>query len=100
MAPAGPAADRWPRLVGRDQERARVAAFVAALPEGARTLSITGEHGERTRIGPADHHGTTPCRSTNVPLGPEASICAIRTIASVPSATVCVPRWSLKSVPV
>jgi hypothetical protein len=29
-----------------------------------------------------------------VPVGPSAPICAIATIASVPSATVCVPRFA------
>jgi AAA ATPase domain len=42
---AGPAADRGPRLVGREHERARIGAFIAALPHGTRTLSIVGEPG-------------------------------------------------------
>jgi type II secretory pathway predicted ATPase ExeA len=45
MAVAGPVADRGPRLVGRKQERVRVAAFVKALPDGARALTIAGEPG-------------------------------------------------------
>ena len=49
---------------------------------------------------PERHQGTMPLRSTNVPVGPDASSCAIRTIASVPSSTFCVPVRPLRSVAV
>ena len=46
------------------------------------------------------HQGTWPCRSWKVPVGPSGGRVATWTMASVPSVTVCVPRWLLKSVPV
>jgi DNA-binding CsgD family transcriptional regulator len=38
-------ADRTPVVVGREAERVRVDTFAAALPHGARSLTITGEAG-------------------------------------------------------
>ena len=46
------------------------------------------------------HQGTWPGRSWKVPVGPSGGRVATWTMASVPSVTVCVPRWLLKSVPV
>jgi len=46
------------------------------------------------------HQGTWPCRSWKVPVGPSGGRVATWTMAWVPSVTVCVPRWLLKSVPV
>jgi hypothetical protein len=46
------------------------------------------------------YQGTRPCRSWKVPVGPPGGRVARWTITSVPSVTVCVPRWLLKSVPV
>src|SRR5262245_1482388 len=46
------------------------------------------------------YQGTRPGRSWKVPVGPSGGRVARRTMASVPSVTVCVPRWLLKSVPV
>lgn len=61
---------------------------------------------ERVFIGDAPspvrptYQGTLPLRSWKVPVGPSGGRVARRTMASVPSATVCVPRLLLKSVPV
>src|SRR5215217_2216907 len=46
------------------------------------------------------HHGTVPFASTKAPVGPLASMQAIRTMTSAPCSTVCTPRRWLKSVAV
>src|SRR5262249_35132736 len=46
------------------------------------------------------YQGTVPWRSKKPPVGPSGPMLARRTIASVPSATVCVPELPFRSVAV
>src|SRR5215831_1788995 len=52
-------------------------------------------------LGPCvGHHGTGPADEKYPPDGPLAGSKASRTASAAPSSTVCVPRWSFRSVAV
>src|SRR5207253_1639112 len=74
-------------------------AFVTteASYEGIPASLLKPAHGKRPR---GSYQGTGPSRLTKEPVGPSGPIVAIRTITSVPSVTVWVPRLAFRSVAV
>ena len=63
-------------------------------------MSVQLRHGDCRSSHVGTHQGTIPSRSWKVPVRPFLGSVARRTIASVPSLTVWVPRLLLKSVAV
>ncbi len=67
--------------------------------------NLEGEREQARARSPLDsggglHQGTFPARSVKVPVGPSLPMSAIARTASVPSVTVWVPWWPLRSVAV